>query len=376
MLYKNARIFTDERGFISGCFTVEDGRFGRVFPGETEAEGTDLRGAYVLPGLVDMHIHGAAGADLCDGDPEGLRRMGRYLARRGITAFVPTAMAMPRERMAEAFAAAAVLRGREGPGCARIAGVRMEGPYLSRLKKGAQKGEYLRDPDTEEFEALYRASGGLLRAVDAAPELPGAAELARAAGERCLVSAAHTRADYETAAAFFDAGARHLTHLYNAMEPIHHREPGVIGAASEREGVTAELICDGVHVHPSAVRMAFRLFPGRICLVSDAIRCCGMPEGLYELGGQQVRLSRGEVRLSDGTIAGAAADLFTCMRRAISFGIPPEEAVRAASCRPARVLGLDGELGDVAQGLAADFLVCDGELRLLETYIDGKAVRE
>ena len=374
MLYKNARVFTGDRGFIRGGFTVEGGRFGQILEGGIRAEGVDLQRAYVLPGLVDMHIHGAAGADLSDGDPEALRRMGRYLALRGITAFVPTAAAMPRERLAAALAAGAALHGREGPGCARIAGVRMEGPYLSRAKKGAQNSVYLRDPDPEEFAALYRESGGLLRVADVAPELPGAAGFARTASEKCVLSAAHTQADYETAAAFFDAGARHLTHLFNAMEGIHHRAPGVIGAASERDRVTAELICDGVHVHPSAVRMAFRLFPGRICLVSDALRCCGMPEGEYELGGLTVQLSAGEARLADGTLAGSATDLFACMRRAVSFGISPEEAIRAAACRPAKVLGLEKELGDIAPGLKADFLVCGSDLCLKEVYMAGEPV--
>lgn len=376
MLYKNALVFTGRDGFIPGGFTVENGRFGRVFAGDTREPGTDLGGRKVLPGLVDMHIHGAAGADAADADAEGLRRMGRYLASRGVTAFVPTAAALPREALARAAETAAAVHGTEGPGCARIAGFRSEGPFLSPTKKGAQNGAFLRLPDIGEFEELYRRSGGLLRLTDAAPELPGAAAYAREASARCLVSAAHTQADYDTASAFFDAGARHLTHLFNAMGPIHHRSPGVIGAASERENVTAELVCDGLHVHPSAVRMAFRLFPARICLVSDALRCCGMADGVYELGGLEVRLINGEARLPDGTLAGSVTDLFECMRRAVSFGIPEEEAIRAAASRPARVLGLEKERGDIAPGLAADFVVCGEELRAEQVFIGGAAVEK
>ena len=376
MLFKNALVFTEEKGFVRGGFTVAEGRFARVFAGETAEKGTDLGGRRVIPGLVDMHIHGAAGTDMADADPEGLRRMGRYLARRGVTSFVPTAAALPKERLAAAMACASALSGREGPGCAGIVGVRMEGPYLSPEKKGAQNGAFLRLPDRSEAEALYELSGGLLRVVDMAPELPGAAELARAVGEKLVVAAGHTQADYETAAAFFDAGGRHLTHLFNAMGPVHHRSPGVIGAASEREKVTAELISDGLHVHPSAVRMAFRLFPGRICLVSDALRCCGMADGDYELGGLPVRLNNGEARLPDGTLAGSVTDLFECMRRAVSFGIPEEEAVRAAACRPARVLGLEKELGDIAPGLAADFVVCGNDLRPERVFIRGEEIEE
>ena len=196
MLCKNALVFTGRDGFVPGGFTVENGRFGRVFAGETAEDGEDLGGRKVIPGLVDMHIHGAAGADMADCDPEGLRRMGRFLARRGVTSFVPTAAALPEERLAAAVASAAELAGREGAGCAKIAGLRMEGPYLSPEKKGAQNGAYLRAPDIKEFETLYRLSGGLLRAVDAAPELPGAAAFAGVAAKKCLVSAGHTQADY------------------------------------------------------------------------------------------------------------------------------------------------------------------------------------
>ena len=213
-----------------------------------------------------------------------------------------------------------------------------------------------------------------MRIVDVAPELPGAAAFTGQAKALCTVSVAHTDADYEEAKAVFQAGATHLTHLYNAMPPIHHRRPGVIGAASEQEDVKAELICDGLHVHPSAVRMAFRLFPGRICLVSDSLRCCGMPDGEYELGGQQVFLSGGVARLSDGTIAGAASDLYTDMRNAVSFGIPAEEAVEAATLRPAREIGRADEIGSIEVGKLADFVVCDDALVPSAVYIGGEKV--
>ena len=163
-----------------------------------------------------------------------------------------------------------------------------------------------------------------------------------------------------------------MTHLYNAMPGIHHRRPGPIGAASERESVTAELICDGHHVHPSAVRMAFRLFPNRVCLISDALRCCGMPDGRYTLGGQDVFLSGGVARLSDGTIAGSAANLYDCMRNAAAFGVPVEQAVLAATAIPAREIGRAGETGSIADGLPADFVVCDDTLARQAVYLGGE----
>ncbi len=374
MRYENGWIFADGR-FVRGGFSVENGRFAHVLedvPGPAE----DLDGALVIPGLVDIHVHGCAGADFSDGDYAGLVRMARYLARRGVTSFAPASMTLPYDALDKAFHAAARLR-REGlADGARLMGIQMEGPFLSREKRGSQNPAYLRLPDWDRFLRLYDAAEGLLRIVDVAPELPGAVEFTRRASEKCRVSVAHTAAGYDQAAAVFDAGATHLTHLFNAMSGIHHRHPGPIGAASERENVTAELICDGIHVHPSAVRMAFRLFPGRICLISDALRCCGMADGSYSLGGQEILLSGGVARLTGGTIAGSAADLYQCMRRAVSFGIPREQAVWAATALPARVIGRESETGAIADGRAADFVICGGELEPEAVYLGGKRLEQ
>lgn len=374
MRYENGWIFADGR-FVRGGFSVENGRFAHVLedvPGPAE----DLDGALVIPGLVDIHVHGCAGADFSDGDYAGLVRMARYLARRGVTSFAPASMTLPYDALDKAFHAAARLR-REGlADGARLMGIQMEGPFLSREKRGSQNPAYLRLPDWDSFLRLYDAAEGLLRIVDVAPELPGAVEFTRRASEKCRVSVAHTAAGYDQAAAVFDAGATHLTHLFNAMSGIHHRHPGPIGAASERENVTAELICDGIHVHPSAVRMAFRLFPGRICLISDALRCCGMADGSYSLGGQEILLSGGVARLTGGAIAGSAADLYQCMRRAVSFGIPREQAVWAATALPARVIGRESEAGAIADGRAADFVICGGELEPEAVYLGGKRLEQ
>ena len=374
MRYENGWIFAGGR-FVRGGFSVENGRFAHVLedvPGPAE----DLDGALVIPGLVDIHIHGCAGADFSDGDYAGLVRMARYLARQGVTSFAPASMTLPYDALDKAFHAAARLR-REGlADGARLMGIQMEGPFLSREKRGSQNPAYLRLPDWDRFLRLYDAAEGLLRIVDVAPELPGAVEFTRRASEKCRVSVAHTAAGYDQAAAVFDAGATHLTHLFNAMSGIHHRHPGPIGAASERENVTAELICDGIHVHPSAVRMAFRLFPGRICLISDALRCCGMADGSYSLGGQEILLSGGVARLTGGAIAGSAADLYQCMRRAVSFGIPREQAVWAATALPARVIGRESETGAIADGRAADFVICGGELEPEAVYLGGKRLEQ
>ncbi len=377
MIYRNAEVFID--GHFRICdFEVKDGRFVALgnpyLPAIDEAAGdeeTDLDGLWVIPGLVDVHTHGSMNADFSDGDYEGLKEMAAYLAGSGVTSFAPAGMTLPYETLETAFATGKKLRDEQPEGCARLMGIHMEGPFFSEKKKGAQNGAHLRDPDFEAFKKLYDGCGGLIRIVDVAPELPGAADFTAKAAELATVSIAHTDATYEEAVAVLDAGASHLTHLYNAMPPIHHRKPGVIGAGSEREDVIAELICDGYHVHPSSVRMAFKLFPERICLISDSLRCCGMPEGKYELGGQDVFLEGGVARLEDGTIAGSASNVYTCMLNAIEYGIPKETAVAAATITPAKEIGADDLVGSIAEGKYADFIICGEDLKPEKIFLGG-----
>ena len=374
MLFKNAYIFTEEGVFTHGSFRVEDGKFTEILTTVPDEEGVDLEGQYVIPGLIDVHNHGNSGADFSDGDYEGLVNMARYLAKSGVTSFAPASMTLPYEVLEKAFATAVRITEEQPDGCARLMGIQMEGPFFSEKKKGAQNGAYLKDPDFQAFKKLYDGCNGLIRIADVAPELPGAVEFTREAAKLCTVSIAHTDASYEEADAVLSAGATHLTHLYNAMPPIHHRKPGVIGAGSERENVIAELICDGEHVHPSSVRMAFKLFPGRICLVSDALRCCGMPNGEYELGGQQVFLEGNVAKLADGTIAGSVTNLYDCMRKAVEFGISREQAILSSTIIPARQLQREQEIGSIAPGKLADFVVCGENLEKKVVYLGGNAL--
>jgi len=374
MLFKNSYIFTEEGVFTHGSFRVEDGKFTEILTTVPNEEGVDLEGQYVIPGLIDVHNHGNSGADFSDGDYEGLVKMARYLAQNGVTSFAPASMTLPYEVLEKAFATAVRITDEQPEGCARLMGIQMEGPFFSEKKKGAQNGAYLKDPDFEAFKKLYDGCKGLVRIADIAPELPGAVEFTREAAKLCTVSIAHTDANYEEADAVLAAGATHLIHLYNAMPPIHHRKPGVIGAGSERENVIAELICDGEHVHPSSVRMAFKLFPGRICLVSDALRCCGMPDGQYELGGQDIFLKGNVAKLADGTIAGSVTNLYGCMRKAVEFGISREQAILSSTIIPARQLGREEEIGSIAPGKLADFVVCTADLERKAVYMAGKEV--
>ena len=254
MLFTNANLFLDGC-FQRGAFRVENGRFAKILT-DAAGDGIDLHGQYVIPGLVDIHNHGNSGADFSDGDYDGLVKMAKYLAANGVTSFAPASMTLPYDVLEAAYKTAAALKKAAPEGCARLMGINMEGPFFSEKKKGAQNASYLRLPDYAAFERLYNASEGLLRIADIAAELPSAVEFTEKASKLCTVSIAHTDCTYEEASAVFDAGASHLTHLYNAMPGIHHRKPGPIGAGSERENVVAELISDGYHIHPSAVRMA------------------------------------------------------------------------------------------------------------------------
>lgn len=375
MYYKNARIFGADFKFHTGAFEVKDGKFGTVLPNFVPQNAVDLEGATVIPGLIDIHSHGNSGVDFADGDFDGLKRMARYLAKSGVTSFAPASLTLPYDALEKAFFTAKRLHGEAPRGHARLVGIRMEGPFLSGKKKGAQNGAYIREPDFEAFKKLYDGCGGLIRIVDVAPELPGAAEFIDKAAKLCAVSLAHTDASYEEAKMACQMGATHLTHLYNAMPPIHHRDPGVIPAAVEDPKVRVELICDGMHVHPACVRLAFSMFGrDRMILVSDALRCCGMPDGAYELGGQTVFLHSGVAELADGTLAGAAINLFDCMKNAILFGIAEEDAIRACTYNPACALGVQASVGSIATGQYADFIVCRSDYTGVRVFLGGEEI--
>ena len=307
----------------------------------------DASDCYVIPGLIDLHFHGCMGDDLSDASAEGLHRMAAYEAKRGITAICPASMTLPHDRLMAIMGNVGVFEAKVGE--AELVGMNMEGPYISPDKVGAQNPEYVRAASIEEFTELQQAAHGRIKLVDVAPEEPGNLDFIREMHDKVRISLAHMCADYDTAKNAFEAGARHMTHLFNAMPSLHHRKPGPIAAGAEAEGVTPEIITDGVHVHPD-----------RVIIISDSLRCCGLEDGEYELGGQNFTLNGRRCTLADGTLAGSASDQMACLRTAVTeMNIPLHDAVRAASTNPARALGVADRYGSLSPTHTASLVLLD-----------------
>ena len=333
----------------------------------------DLKGCYVIPGLVDIHTHAAMGEDASDGSSKGLEIMSRYYAAEGVTSFLPTTMTL---KEPELLCAMETIRDFKRPADgAKIAGIHMEGPFLSYEKRGAQNADNLHVPDRDMFHRLNQASGGMVRLITIAPEVPGAMEFIKEISPICAVSLGHTTADYQTAKAAYEAGATQATHLYNGMPGLHHREPSVIGAAFD-SGAFAELIPDGYHVDPSVIRMTAKLFGDRLVLISDSLRCAGMPDGDYMLGGQSITMKNGKAVLTGTeTLAGSSIHLMEGIRRAVRFGLSLEAAVYAATMAPARAIRMEAQIGSLEVGKCADLVVLDENLQVKAVYVEGKKVR-
>lgn len=361
MRITGGQVFDLEKGFAAREVCT-DGALLSAASGDSRE--LDASGCYVIPGLIDVHFHGCVGEDFSDATADGLQKIADYELSRGVTYICPAGMTLPEDQLRRICENAAAHKAKAGRG-ADLAGLHLEGPFLCEAKKGAQNGAFLHDPDIGMLRRLQKAANGLVRLVTVAPEQPHAGEFIRgAAADGITVSIGHTTADYETACAAMDAGASHCTHLFNAMPPFTHRSPGVIGAAFDHPATRVELICDGIHIHPSVVRATFKLFGAeRVVLVSDSLRATGMPDGQYPFGGQEIVVhgNRATLAHDPNTLAGSVTDLMGCLRQAAAFGIPLADAVRAATYNPAQAIRIDDRAGSLDVGKEASLVLLDRE---------------
>ena len=379
---KKYKIFAEDKKFYLGNINCsEDGRFSSVHLEEelTEEEVFQRKEDFLIPGLIDIHFHGCLGQDFCDGTRDAIECLAKYEIEHGVTGICPATLTLALDDL-DAVLSLARDYAEEGEkeGKARLLGINMEGPFISHVKKGAQNEKYILQCDEKILSRFIESSGGLVKFVGLAPEEnPDFEEFIKKAKGRVKISLAHTNADFETALLAYRAGASHAVHLFNAMTGLDHRNPGVVGATVESKEVYAELITDGIHVHPVMVRAAFALLgEDRVVLISDSLRSTGMPDGIYDLGGQKVKKEGKRCTLVEGgNLAGSVSNVFDCMKTAVQLmKIPFKKAILASTINPAKSLGVEKELGSISVGKRADYLILDNDLNLKAVYQSGKEI--
>ena len=372
MIIKNVQVYTENKTFEKSEIYIKDGLFSKT-PQEND-EVIDGNGCYAIPGLIDVHFHGCMGYDFCDGTKEALDVITEYQASQGVTTIVPATMTLSEEELIKIMRNAGNYKNENG---AKLAGINMEGPFICETKKGAQAATYIQTPNVDLFRKLQKEANGLIKLVDIAPEIDGAMEFIKELKDEVHISFAHTTASYDAAKKGYDLGACHATHLYNAMPPFNHREPGVIGAARDSEHVMVELICDGVHIHPSVVRATFEMFgDDRIVMISDSMRATGLSDGMYTLGGQDVKVQGKLATLvSDGAIAGSATNLMSCLRTAVQkMGISLESVVACVTINPAKSVGIYDKYGSIEPGKVGNLVLLNQDLELITVIMNGLSV--
>ena len=369
----NGRIVTPT-GTLEGKALLFDEKIrGIVSPAEIgDAEVIDAEGKYVVPGLIDMHIHGYQGADASDGDAEAVVRMAEGLAKNGVTAWLPTTMTISYEALYKAFDSIRVAM-KNNPNGAVILGVNSEGPFICESKKGAQNGAHIRPCDV----AFLKEHSDIIRVFTVAPEEPGNMQAIRevAADTNILISIGHSSAKYPTAVESIEAGVRHATHLFNAMTALAHRDPGIVGAVLSDERVSTELICDTFHVNPALFSLLNKIKGDKLVMITDCLRAGGLEDGEYDLGGQTVVLKDNLCRLLDGTIAGSVLTLNKGILNMLrNTTLPVHTCVKMASLNPACALGVDKTKGSIEVGKDADLFLADDEFNTYGTFIGGRKV--
>lgn len=372
---KNVTAYIAGKGLIKTDIAIEDGKIAAI--GKLDVEPIFETDGIVLPGFIDEHIHGAGGSDAMDGTEEALQTISEYVAKEGTTGFLATTMTQSPENIGKALKNVKNVREKGEYKGAEVLGVHLEGPFISPKHVGAQPLEYVAKPAPETFDKYNELSGGNIKIVTLAPEVEGGLDLVKHLKNIGVVaSIGHTGAKFSDVEAAVAAGASNVTHTYNAQTPLHHREAGVVGAAMLFDELNCEMICDTIHVSVPAIRIFVKNKPhDKFTLITDAMRAKGMPDGLSELGGQQVFVKNGEARLADGTLAGSVLKMNVAIKNLVEkAGVSLTEAVDFASANPAKNLGLYDERGSIEVGKRADFAVMDKDFNILCTVVGGKLV--
>lgn len=378
LLIANCRMFDASKEEPTTAILIEKGAVAAIGPAAEAArcdETLDAGGRVIAPGLIDVHIQGAGGADVLDATPEALTAISRTCARFGTTGFLATSVYMPDQENRH-LAVAAESVGRDLGG-ASLLGIHIEGPFISPHKRGMIQPNCVCPPSAERLAQIQKVCDGQLKMMTVAPELPGSLELIRSLVEsNAVASFGHSNATYEQTLEGFEAGVSHVTHLFNAMPSLHHRSPGPLAAIFESQRVTAQLIADGVHIHPAVVRLTFEMLGAdRIVPITDGMQALGLPDGEYIYNGLEYESKEGTARYKDGTLIGTALGLSRLLGRLMTFtGCSLEVAIRAASQNPARVLGLENCKGTIETGKDADLILLDEDCSVYATIVAGKIV--
>jgi N-acetylglucosamine-6-phosphate deacetylase len=375
-------IITPFQSFEDGIVMIEKGKIVTVTDINKNLsmlkneEVIDAQDKFVVPGFIDIHVHGGGGADVMDGEVEAIQQVAVTHSCFGTTAFLPTTMTMSKDKIIKSLKSIQEAKSR-GTGAAIILGIHLEGPYINPEKKGAQKEEDIKEFSVDDFLEFNQAAGSLIRLVTIAPEKPESiAFIQWLCQQDIIASVGHSNATYQQVQDAVQVGLSHVTHLFNAMRGLHHREPGVVGAALSNPRLTVEMIADGIHLHPVILRMVAQIKEReKVMLMTDAMRATGLEEGTYELGGQEVIVDQGQARLRDGTLAGSVLTMDKAVRNMVTkAGISLFQAVQMASYNPAKRLGIEDRKGSLEPGKDADVVILNKNLEAELTMVSGNIV--